>query len=303
MNKLKCYHRRRNSVLLLLMLIIGCMSACGKSSESTHELMDLDSFIQKEKLHLVSDDRAEMEKQDADSLLTDVGIDPLLCNHAVYYASDEYVEKLFLAEMTSGVNVEKAAELLEQYAKDYFSGCVKVFSNSEKHLLCLVVSSYNDQGEIYENRVTRSWIYLGQIFIGSVTEGMNNAQSYVSEDEDERADEVEWADEDEWAYENAQEVCEETGQPGPYDLEMFWEEIGFPSEGNWLSEYETKYVKTESGDRAYLRRNPSAKSKHYDFVYEGDEVTVLARQGKFSLVWTQDGLYGWVTSSVLVDQY
>lgn len=72
-----------------------------------------------------------------------------------------------------------------------------------------------------------------------------------------------------------------------------------PEAGSWLSAYEDKYVKTKGGVCAYLRYHPSPDSDSFDYVYEGDVVTVLARQNGLSLVVTTNGDIGWVTSSVL----
>lgn len=90
--------------------------------------------------------------------------------------------------------------------------------------------------------------------------------------------------------------------PGPDDIWGCNENVVYPN-GTWLSNYETKYVKTKHGVRAYLRYEPKEDSDYYSYVYERDEVTVLARQNGYSLVKTTDGMAGWVTSSVLVDSY
>ncbi len=90
--------------------------------------------------------------------------------------------------------------------------------------------------------------------------------------------------------------------PGPDDLRGCDKDVTYPN-GTWLPAYETKYVKTEHGNRAYLRYTPSKDSSYFGYVYERDEVTVLARQNGFSLVKVSDGVAGWVTSSVLVDHY
>lgn len=90
--------------------------------------------------------------------------------------------------------------------------------------------------------------------------------------------------------------------PGPDDLRGCNESVVYPN-GTWLDNYETKYVKTKHGVRAYLRYEPSADSGYYSYVYERDAVTILARQNGYSLVMTTDGMAGWVTSSVLVDNY
>lgn len=90
--------------------------------------------------------------------------------------------------------------------------------------------------------------------------------------------------------------------PGIDDIRGCNEGIVYPN-GTWLSDYETKYVKTKHGVRAYLRYAPTEDSGYYSYVYERDKVTVLARQNGYSLVKTTDGMAGWVTSSVLVDTY
>ena len=90
--------------------------------------------------------------------------------------------------------------------------------------------------------------------------------------------------------------------PGPDDIRGCNDRVVYPN-GTWLSDYETKYVKTKHGVRAYLRYEPKEGSDYYSYVYERDMVTVLARQNGYSLVKTTDGMAGWVTSSVLVDSY
>ena len=90
--------------------------------------------------------------------------------------------------------------------------------------------------------------------------------------------------------------------PGPDDIKGCNESVVYPN-GTWLTDYETKYVKTQHGVRAYLRYEPKEDSGYYSYVYERDTVSVLARQNGYSLVKTTDGMAGWVTSSVLVDSY
>ena len=91
--------------------------------------------------------------------------------------------------------------------------------------------------------------------------------------------------------------------PGPDDLRGCNTGIEYPYSYNWLDSYETKYLRTRHGVRAYLRYEPSADSGHYDYVYEGAQVTVLARENGYSLVKTNDGMAGWVTSSLLYNKY
>lgn len=76
-----------------------------------------------------------------------------------------------------------------------------------------------------------------------------------------------------------------------------------PKASSWLSAYEEKYVKTKGGVCAYLRYHPSPDSDSFDYVYEGDVVTVLAKENGLSLVMTANGDIGWVTSSVLSTTY
>ena len=91
--------------------------------------------------------------------------------------------------------------------------------------------------------------------------------------------------------------------PGPCDLRGINERVEYPRSGSWLDSYETMYVQTKHGVRAYLRYSPSSDSDYYAYVYEEDCVTVLARQNGYSLVKTNEGSAGWVTSSVLVYRY
>ncbi len=94
-----------------------------------------------------------------------------------------------------------------------------------------------------------------------------------------------------------------SNSPGYDDMAGCNERVAYPDWDSWLSRYETKYVKTKHGVRAYLRYEPSSDSDHYGYVYEKDKVTILARQNGFSLVKSSDGVVGWVTSSVLVNKY
>ena len=93
------------------------------------------------------------------------------------------------------------------------------------------------------------------------------------------------------------------GAPGPKDLQGCNEQVQYPKAGNWLQNYETKYLKTKYGKCAYLRYRPSSDSDYYDYVYERAKVTVLARENGFSLVRSNEGMAGWVTSSLLYDSY
>ena len=94
-----------------------------------------------------------------------------------------------------------------------------------------------------------------------------------------------------------------SGKPGPDDMAGCNEDVAYPKSGNWLDSYETKYLKTKHGVRAYLRYKATSDSGYYDYVYEKACVTVLARQNGYSLIKTADGMVGWVTSSLLVNRY
>ena len=98
-------------------------------------------------------------------------------------------------------------------------------------------------------------------------------------------------------------TCFASYGPSSDDLRGCNSRIVSPEWYNWLDSYETKYVKTKHGVRAYLRYDPKSDSDYFDFVYEKDRVTVMARQNGFSLVSTANGLTGWVTSSVLTSHY
>lgn len=94
-----------------------------------------------------------------------------------------------------------------------------------------------------------------------------------------------------------------SGHPSENDLHGCNEWVQYPKAGNWLQNYETKYLKTKYGKCAYLRYSPTSDSDYYDYVYEKARVIVLARENGFSLVKVNDGMAGWVTSSLLYDYY
>ena len=71
-------------------------------------------------------------------------------------------------------------------------------------------------------------------------------------------------------------------KPGPADLKGCDNEVQYPARNSWLNSYETKYLKTRYGVRAYLRYGPYADSGYYDYVYEAAKVTVLARENGYS---------------------
>lgn len=82
--------------------------------------------------------------------------------------------------------------------------------------------------------------------------------------------------------------------------------VVYPDESSWLSEIESKYVRSEKGNCIILRWR---LDEHFDYngdnllmrVPEGTLVEVLARQDGFSLIKVQDGVAGWVPSRLLGD--
>lgn len=82
--------------------------------------------------------------------------------------------------------------------------------------------------------------------------------------------------------------------------------IQFPKDSSYLSDYETMYVKSGRGHSIYLYFAPTGYEEHRrsHYVYEGWEVTVLAREGNFScIIYSgEDGTQfcGWVYSKYLV---
>lgn len=153
----------RLSVLFLLLALI-CMSACGSEPTVSREAPDLKQYLLSNGFDKISEDGGTLEEQDASALLTEAGIDPLLCRQAVYYASDRHPEKILLVEADPSVDLEQMSELLEQYAKDHFDAYVDVLLISKAHLLCMVVSGSGVDGQVYENRIIREWLYLRQSF-------------------------------------------------------------------------------------------------------------------------------------------
>ena len=87
-------------------------------------------------------------------------------------------------------------------------------------------------------------------------------------------------------------------RPSKDDLKGASSKLQHPNKNNWLDDYETRYVESTSGGGIYLcyRRGEDA----FSILEDGTEVTVLARQGKNSLVITGYGEIGWCLSSHLV---
>ena len=84
--------------------------------------------------------------------------------------------------------------------------------------------------------------------------------------------------------------------------------ITFPKNSSYLSAYETMYVKTSRGHSAYVYWAPIGDADHRrnHYVYEGDKVTVIARENGYScIIWISEGISfdGWVSSDLLVFEY
>lgn len=99
-------------------------------------------------------------------------------------------------------------------------------------------------------------------------------------------------------------------KPGKKDMEGCDSRVQAPKSGSWLKDYEYKVVKgTKKGSKAiYLRLRPEKDGaargggNHLGVLYNGTEVTVLARQDGYSLVKVKAGHVGWVISNGLVDK-
>ena len=99
-------------------------------------------------------------------------------------------------------------------------------------------------------------------------------------------------------------------KPSVDDVKPFGEVITYPDPGTYLDSYETKYVKAPKGNSIYVFWNYNggvSDSRRKFNLYEGDEVTVLARQGTRSCVIFKDKngkeQIGWVNSDYLVSEY
>ena len=97
-------------------------------------------------------------------------------------------------------------------------------------------------------------------------------------------------------------------EPSEDDLIPFGPVIDYPKASSYLPAYETMYVKAPKGYSIYVFWNPDdASSRRKFYLYEGDEVVVLARQGSVSCVIFTDQSgeqqVGWVTSDYLVYEY
>lgn len=88
--------------------------------------------------------------------------------------------------------------------------------------------------------------------------------------------------------------------PSEADLAGCDERLQFPS--SYLPDYETKVVKSHSGNGVYLRLAPTSLRIRICTIPDGTEVRVIAEENGYSLAIVDDGLAGWITSDRLVDK-
>lgn len=104
-------------------------------------------------------------------------------------------------------------------------------------------------------------------------------------------------------------VPTEEPRPSSEDLKPFGTTITYPSANAYLDHYETMYVKSGKGHSIYVfwKANGAEEYRRSFYLYEKDEVTVLARQNGFSCVVFTDAngvsRAGWVNSAYLVYVY
>ncbi|MBQ1938000.1 MAG: SH3-like domain-containing protein [Bacteroidales bacterium] len=103
-------------------------------------------------------------------------------------------------------------------------------------------------------------------------------------------------------------TVQSSNKPSKEDLVPFGNKIAYPKEASYLDSYETKYVKSPKGNSIYVFWNadgPLSTSKRPFYLYEGDEVTVLAREKTRScVIFTDldgDKQVGWVSTNYLSD--
>ena len=100
-----------------------------------------------------------------------------------------------------------------------------------------------------------------------------------------------------------------TKTPSKDDIAALGENVVYPQNSSYLSDYETMYVKSDKGHSIYVYFAPkvSESNRRSYFAYEGDEVTVLARENGLSCVLFPDSYsnihVGWVNSKHLVYVY
>lgn len=91
-----------------------------------------------------------------------------------------------------------------------------------------------------------------------------------------------------------------TSGPSEADLSGCDERLQFPS--SYLPDYETKVVKSHSGNGVYLRLAPTSLRIRICTIPDDTEVRVIAEENRYSLAIVADGLAGWITSDRLVDK-
>ena len=97
--------------------------------------------------------------------------------------------------------------------------------------------------------------------------------------------------------------------PSAADLDEIGDKIVYPGLNDYLSSYETKYVKSNKGHSVYVFGDASGDHSHLRslYAYEKDEVTIIARRNCYSciLFTTPSGkkASGWVNSNYLVSEY
>ena len=92
--------------------------------------------------------------------------------------------------------------------------------------------------------------------------------------------------------------------PGAADMTGCDERVVVPDDASWLPDYEKKIVNASLGVCIILRWAPVDEyvMEGYNFlgrVWQGETVTVLARQGEYSLIRTAAGDVGWATTRFL----
>lgn len=108
-------------------------------------------------------------------------------------------------------------------------------------------------------------------------------------------------------------VPSNNASPSKQDLDSvkndkkFPNNIVYPKSSSYLSKYEVMYVKSELGHSIYLFWDPKCTmdTKRNHYVYEGDAVTVIAREGSASCIIYMNpeghAISGWVESGFLVN--
>jgi len=94
--------------------------------------------------------------------------------------------------------------------------------------------------------------------------------------------------------------------PNPSDTKNLPKNVQRPIKGDYIDDYETMYVRSKYGVRIYLNNKPDIDKENpaevIGYIYEGEEVTVLARRSGYSFVECSAGL-GWCKTSLLVYEY